>query len=87
MSYSYHLLVPLAFNAADVLEKIIWLKNHPKEAQQLAQNAHNFEASYLRLEDYYCYMASALEVMGGNLDPSALVPFNLRPVPKKFKWE
>ena len=87
LSYSNHSLVPLASNAADVLEKIIWLKSHPKEAQQLAQNAHNFGASYLRLEDYYCYMASALEVMGENLDPSALVPFNLRPVPKKFIWE
>ena len=79
--------VPLASNAADVLEKIIWLKSHPKEAQQLAENAHNFGASYLRLEDYYCYMASALEVLGENLDPTALVPFNLKSVPKKFTRE
>ena len=79
--------VPLAYNAADLLEKVIWLKSHPKQALQLAQNAHNFGASYLRLEDYYCYMASALEVMGENLDPSALVPFNVRPVPKRYVKE
>ena len=77
--------VPLAYNAADLLEKVIWLKSHPKEALQLAQNARNFGLSYLRLEDYYCYMASALEAFGENLDPSALVPFNLRPVPKRFR--
>jgi hypothetical protein len=52
------------FSAADVVEKIEWLKKHDKEAQQIVQNARNFGLSYLRLEDQYCYVATLLDTLG-----------------------
>jgi hypothetical protein len=51
-------------SAADVVEKIEWLKSHDKEAQQIALNARNFGLSYLRLEDQYCYVATLLDTLG-----------------------
>lgn len=53
-------------------------------AQRLALNARNFGQSYLRLEDYYCYAATALEAMGRVATPSSLVPFNASLVPDKL---
>ena len=47
---------------------------------RLAANARNFGASYLRLEDYYCYAASALEAVAEVTAPSALIPFDPKPV-------
>lgn len=73
--------VPLAFNAADLLEKIEWLKAHPRHARRLAINAQNFGASYLRLEDYYCYTAAFLQAVGDIAAPSALLPFDMAPTP------
>ena len=67
--------VPLAYNAADLLEKVLWLKSHPQFARRLATNGKNFGASFLRLEDYHCYWASALEAVAGVATPDALVPF------------
>jgi hypothetical protein len=55
-------------SAADVVEKIEWLKSHDKEAQQIAVNARNFGLSYLRLEDQYCYVATLLDTLGGLSD-------------------
>ena len=60
---------------------------------RLARNARNFGASYLRLEDYYCYAASALDAVAEIADLSALIPFdakavypwrNLPPIPLSF---
>ena len=48
---------------------------------RLAANARNFGASYLRLEDYYCYAASALEAVAEVSDLSALIPFDAKPIP------
>lgn len=79
--FNFFCEVPLAFNGADVLEKVIWLKAHPKLAQRIAANGRNFGQSYLRLEDYYCYAATALEAMGSVATPSAMVPFNATLVP------
>jgi hypothetical protein len=68
--------VPIAYNAADVVEKIEWLKAHDHLAQRIASNARNFGKSYLRLEDYYCYIASALETVAAiTKNTSAAVPF------------
>ncbi len=53
--------VPLSYSAADVVSKIEWLKKNDKMAQQIAENARNFGRSYLRLEDQFCYVATALE--------------------------
>ncbi len=53
--------VPLSYSAADVVTKIEWLKKNDHLAQKIAQNARNFGISYLRLEDQYCYVATALE--------------------------
>jgi hypothetical protein len=52
--------VPISFTAADIVEKILWLKSHDSLARKIAINGWNFGKSYLRLEDYYCYTASAL---------------------------
>ena len=45
-------------------------------------NGRNFGASYLRLEDYYCYGASALMAVARVAAPSALVPFDPMLVPR-----
>ena len=68
--------MPLAFNAADLLEKVIWLKKHPRMARKIALNGRNFGLSHLRLEDYYCYTAALLEGLGEISDPSALKDFD-----------
>ncbi len=69
--------VPLAYNSADLIEKVEWLKAHDDLAQKIAINAANFGKSYLRLEDFYCYMANSLEVIAGVLqDSDVLQPFN-----------
>ncbi len=67
----WEILVALIYfphSAADVVEKIEWLKSHDKEAQQIATNARNFGLSYLRLEDQYCYVATLLDTLGGLSD-------------------
>eukprot|EP01038_Epipyxis_sp_PR26KG_P005900 gene5900-8140_t len=59
------------------LEKIEWLIEHDELAQQIAINARNFGRSYLRLEDQFCYVLTALEQIAlvmNNTD--ALVPFD-----------
>ena len=54
-------IVPLTATAADLVEKVQWLKQNQDMAKTLAANARNFAASYLRLEDYHCYIATLLE--------------------------
>ena len=52
--------VPLSVNAADIIDKIEYLKANDHLAERLASNAKNFARSHLRLEDYFCYVATAL---------------------------
>jgi hypothetical protein len=70
--FSYHFssrlkpwvhFVPLTITTADVIDKIIWLKNNEKAAYRIANNAKAFGQSYLRLEDYFCYTLTALETV------------------------
>ena len=68
--------MPLAANAADLLDKVIWLKQHQKMARKIAINGRNFGLSQLRYEDYLCYAAALLEALGDISEPSALIPFN-----------
>jgi hypothetical protein len=56
--------VPISFNAADVIRKVEWLRQHDEFAYQLAKNAKAFGDSYLRLEDYFCYIAALQEQLG-----------------------
>ena len=90
-SFSYHFTsrlkpwvhyVPLSFNTADAIAKVEWLQQHDKEAQRIAQNGLNFGKSYLRMEDMYCYIATAFksieDIMNGS---TALIPFE----PKKLR--
>eukprot|EP01034_Spumella_vulgaris_P038791 gene38791-47909_t len=73
--------VKRGYSAADVVEKIEWLKAHDKEAQQIATNGRNFALSYLRLEDQYCYVATLLETLGElQKNSDAIEPF----APKKM---
>ena len=69
--------VPLAYNMADLNDKVMWLQSNDDMAQILAQNAANFGKSYLRLEDYLCYAAKAMEVLSQlQLGSDALEPTN-----------
>jgi len=53
--------VPLSVTAADIIDKIEYLKANDHLAARLASNAKNFARSHLRLEDYFCYVATALQ--------------------------
>jgi len=45
-------------------------------AQRIAQNGYNFGKSYLRLEDYICYAATALQTVALlQKGSSALIPW------------
>eukprot|EP01038_Epipyxis_sp_PR26KG_P017693 gene17693-24641_t len=56
--------VPVTFSTSDIIEKIEWLQHHDEMVKQIAINAHNFGKSFLRLEDMYCYTATALHTLG-----------------------
>lgn len=61
---------------ADVAEKVQWLRDNDDLAKQIAYNARVFASSYLRLEDHYCYIASALYTLGKIINGStATLPF------------
>ena len=67
--------VPLAYNTADAIEKIEWLKQHDNKAKRIAQNAYNFGKSYLRYEDYICYVATALKTIESIVNQTdAIIP-------------
>lgn len=73
--------VPIAYNAADLIEKIRWLQNHELMAYRIAQNAKIFGESYLRLEDNYCYMATLMKTLGDLfVGSSALQHFDAKPI-------
>ena len=55
--------VPLSYSSADLIEKIEWLQRHDDLAQQIAENGRNFGKSYLRFEDYFCYVGAALQLV------------------------
>ena len=57
--------VPLSYSMAELTRKVEYLVENDHLAKRLAMNARAFGDSYLRLEDYFCYVASALE---GKLD-------------------
>ena len=56
--------VPLSYSSGDLIEKIEWLQKHDHLAQQIADNGRNFGKSYLRMEDYFCYVGAALQLVG-----------------------
>lgn len=79
--------VPVSYSGADIVQKVEWLRKHNLMAKRIADNARNFARSYLRLEDYYCYIASLLETIGtlsANTNKfnnvSALQSFSPRPI-------
>ena len=73
--------VPLSYTAADIVEKVKWLQEHDDLARQIAKNGWNFGQSYLRLEDYYCYAATALHEISQVESEEAKQPFSqLTPV-------
>lgn len=75
--------VPISYNAADIITKIEWLNNHQDLAYKIAQNARVFGESYLRLKDYYCYMATLLKSLGdlyNNTNTDVMQVFNPRPM-------
>lgn len=68
--YSYHFsarlqpwvhYVPISYSMADLKERVQWLQEHDDLAQQIAENARNFARSFLRMEDYYCFAAAAMD--------------------------
>lgn len=68
--------VPLSYTASDLVEKIRWLKQNDQIAREIARNGRIFGQSYLRLEDYYCYAAQALNSFGQVMTEEALVPYS-----------
>lgn len=72
-AFSYHFssrlqpwvhYVPVTYSGSDIIEKVEWLRAHDDLALRIANNAKNFGKSYLRLEDFYCYAATALKTIG-----------------------
>ena len=39
------------------------MKENDDKAQQIVKNAENFALSYLRMEDYFCYVGSSLKLI------------------------
>jgi hypothetical protein len=69
--------VPLTYSTTDAIDKIEWLKRNDEKARQIAENGRNFGKSFLRLEDLYCYAATALHTIGLVMKNStAHEPFN-----------
>ena len=86
-SYLYHFTqrlrpwvhyVPVSFTLSDLYEKVEWLRAHDVQARQIARNGRAFGLSYLRLEDYYCYVAAVLKAFSDVADKDALQPFDQR---------
>ena len=81
-SVLFHFITTFYFAFLFFLQKIyhFTLKSYNYKFQyfRLARNARNFGASYLRLEDYYCYAASALDAVAEIADLSALIPFDAK---------
>lgn len=55
--------VPISYTGGDLIEKIQWLRENDDLAIRIVENAKTFGASYLRLEDHFCYMTQALEAV------------------------
>jgi len=53
--------VPISYSMADLKEKVRWLQENDDLARQIAENARAFARSYLRMEDYYCFAAAAMD--------------------------
>eukprot|EP01038_Epipyxis_sp_PR26KG_P013578 gene13578-18221_t len=69
--------VPITFSTSDIIEKVEWLKMNDDKAKQIARNAHAFGQSYLRLEDLYCYAATAVETLANLMQGTdACAPFS-----------
>lgn len=69
--------VPIAYNAADLIKKILWLQEHDEFAYRIARNAKIFGKSFMRLEDYYCWVAAVLKSLGELFNGTdALIPFD-----------
>lgn len=49
--------VPVKSNLSDIVEKIIWAKEHDEEAQQIAKSARQFARDNLLPQDVFCYHA------------------------------
>lgn len=89
-SYVYHFsarlkpwvhYVPVSYALSDLTEKVMWLRDHDDLARQIAANGKAFADSYLRYEDYHCYIASALYTVGRLLNGSTAVTEPFSPIP------
>eukprot|EP01031_Cornospumella_fuschlensis_P034945 gene34945-42320_t len=79
--------VPITYSGADIARKVLWLQNNEEKAHQIMMNALAFHRSYLRLEDHYCYIARALEVLGEMMhNTTATLPFSPIPLPPVDHW-
>ena len=73
--------VPLSYNTADIIDKIEYLLANDDLAERLATNAKNFGLSHLRLEDYFCYVATALKTISNiTSGTDANIPFNAKKI-------
>ncbi len=69
--------VPISYSAADVIDKVEWLRQHDHLARRIAENAKIFSQDFLRLEDHMCYILSALETISRlENETDAFYPFD-----------
>ena len=73
--------IPLSESGAELADIVRWLHEHDDMARRIAENGYNFGKSYLRLEDYYCYGATALHILGNLMKGSTVLqPFEMLPM-------
>lgn len=78
--------VPITYNTFDIIRKVQWLVDNDEKAYQIAVNAKRFGESYLRLEDYYCYMARLMKELGDLYNGSdATQVFDAKPIQTQRK--
>lgn len=69
--------MPVSFALDDVVEKVEYLIANDHLARRIAANGRAFADSYLRLEDHFCYIATALDTLGYALKGSEILePFD-----------
>jgi hypothetical protein len=53
--------VPVNADLSDLIETLNWLLSNPEETYKIAWNLYIFSLSNSRLEDWVCYMSTALQ--------------------------
>jgi uncharacterized protein Usg len=52
--------IPVAEDMSDIIEKIQWCLDHPKESQKIVKNAFDFASNFLKLNNIIAFYQSTL---------------------------